>query len=159
MFHLVDLQGRFYEWDASGYPCIEQAGCQHVEVPKALAPLLGQQVKLLLAYTPDPASAAPGHGSCLWGRAEFCPVHRHDADCLLRFFEEGVLTEEAGDWFVGGRPVPFRWMAGHQGRLLGVSVVEAGDLRTSGVAETLMAEVEGQMQMMQSVLAQLRREP
>jgi hypothetical protein len=157
VFHLIDIQGRFYD-NVAGLLCVEQAGCQHVEVAAALAPLVDQQVKLLVAYLPDRASSAPGYGSCLWGPAEFCPVHRHDAGSLLHFFETGVLTEEAGDWFVGRLPVPFRWMPGHQGRLLGVTVVEASDLRAPVDAADLMAEVEGHMQMMQAVLGQLRQE-
>ena len=159
-FHAIDIRGRFYE--AQDTLCVEQEGQEHVELLPLLNPLLGVKVKFYVAYEPLQAgSAAPGGGSCLWGQAEFCPVHRLHPDRVVQFFEEGILEERAGSWYVGVKKVPLDLMNGHYGRVIGVTVVDKEALMAKlaqGDVESLLGDVGEQMEMMQSLLGHLRKE-
>lgn len=150
-FTILDTTGLFYL--EAGRLRVESETGPALDVQAALAPLLGQRVKLLLTYVPDESRQAAGHGCCYWGEAQWCPVHRTDPQRLLRFFREGVLTEEGAAWRIDQEPIPLLELNGHRGRLLGVTVLGAEELRQLG-PEALLGE---QMQMMQAALAYLQR--
>lgn len=101
-------------------------------VEDALAPLVGQNVKVALHYVPEGLdSGKPGFGSCL--HPHRCPVHTQKPGVMFNFQGEGLL-EKSGEvyhlrTFQGIVSLPLNSLLGHRGRVLASPVMDVGKMR------------------------------